>query len=51
MKPGQEDDIPVAELAKPLLGQELIMRYAQRIQSPAKQESKTDAATSDSRLH
>ena len=48
VKPGQEDDIPVAELAKPLLGQELIMRYAQRIQSPAKQESKTDAATSDS---
>jgi len=29
-KPGQEDDIPVAELAKPLLGQELTMRYAQR---------------------
>jgi putative ABC transport system permease protein len=33
-KPGQEDEIPVAELAKPLLGQELTMRYAQRIASP-----------------
>jgi putative ABC transport system permease protein len=30
-KPGQEDDIPVAELARPLLGQELTMRYAQRM--------------------
>ena len=34
-KPGQEDDIPVAELARPLLGQELIMRYAQRVASPS----------------
>lgn len=33
-KPGQEDDIPVAELAKPLLGQELTMRYAQRVPAP-----------------
>jgi putative ABC transport system permease protein len=47
VKPGQEDDIPVAELAKPLLGQELVMRYAQRIQSPAEQESKAGAAKSD----
>jgi len=46
VKPGQ-DDIPVAELAKPLLGQELVMRYAQRIQSPAEQESKAGAAKSD----
>src|ERR1700736_5470073 len=30
-KPGQEDDSPVAELAKPLLGLGLIMRYAERI--------------------
>jgi putative ABC transport system permease protein len=38
-KPGQEDDIPVAELAKPLLGQELVMRYAQRVASPSPQDS------------
>jgi putative ABC transport system permease protein len=37
-KPGQEDEIPVAELAKPLLGQELTMRYAQRIPSPSPDE-------------
>lgn len=42
--PGQEDDVPVNDLAKPLLGQELIMRYAQRVTAP------TDnvAANSDS---
>ena len=33
--PGQEDDIPVNEVAKPLLGQELIMRYAQRVAAPS----------------
>jgi len=33
-KPGQEDEIPVAELAKPLVGQELTMRYAQRVSTP-----------------
>jgi putative ABC transport system permease protein len=33
--PGQEDDIPVNDLAKPLLGQELTMRYAQRVSAPA----------------
>jgi putative ABC transport system permease protein len=38
-KPEQEDDIPVAELAKPLLGQELVMRYAQRVASPSPQDS------------
>jgi putative ABC transport system permease protein len=32
--PGQEDDFPVNELAKPLLGQELTMRYAQRVSPP-----------------
>ena len=37
-KPGQEDDIPVAQLAKPLLGQELTMRYAQRIPAPSTTE-------------
>jgi putative ABC transport system permease protein len=30
-RPGQEDEIPVAELAQTLLGQKLIMRYAERI--------------------
>jgi putative ABC transport system permease protein len=30
-KPGQDDDIRVSDLAKPLLGLELTMRYAQRI--------------------
>ncbi|HEX3352192.1 MAG TPA: FtsX-like permease family protein [Terriglobales bacterium] len=34
-KPGQEDDIPVADLAKPLLGQELTMRYAERVAAPS----------------
>jgi putative ABC transport system permease protein len=38
-KPGQEDEIPVAELAKPLLGQELILRYAQRAASPGEDMS------------
>jgi putative ABC transport system permease protein len=37
-KPGEEDEIPVAELAKPLLGQELTMRYAQRIPAPSSKE-------------
>ena len=32
--PGHEDDVPVRELAKPLLGQELVMRYAQRVSAP-----------------
>ena len=38
-KPGQEDDIPVAELARPLLGQELVMRYARRVASPSPLDS------------
>jgi putative ABC transport system permease protein len=33
--PGQEDDVPVNDLAKPLLGQELTMRYAQRVSATA----------------
>ena len=40
--PGHEDDIPVSELAKPLLGQELTMRYAQRVSAP---ESVPDTPT------
>ncbi|MGC2184288.1 MAG: FtsX-like permease family protein [Terriglobales bacterium] len=55
--PGHEDDIPVSELAKPLLGQELTMRYAQRVSAPesvpgtpaksgASGESDSDAAYS-----
>ncbi len=42
-KPGQEDDIPVAELAQPLIGQELTMRYAERI--PAASSIPEGAAT------
>ncbi len=38
-EPGHEDDIPVSELAKPLLGQELTMRYAQRVSSPESGEN------------
>ena len=37
-KPGEEDEIPVAEVAKPLLGQELTMRYAQRTPAPSSSE-------------
>ena len=37
--PGHEDDVPVSELAKPLLGQELTMRYAQRVSTPESAES------------
>ncbi len=33
--PGQEDDVPVKDLAKSLLGQELTMRYAQRVSAPS----------------
>ena len=33
-KPGSEE-APVAELAKPLLGKEMTMRYAERVDSPA----------------
>jgi putative ABC transport system permease protein len=42
-KPGQEDDIPVAELAQPLIGQELTMRYAERI--PAASSTPEGAVT------
>ncbi len=48
-KPGLEDEIPVAELAKPLLRQELTMRYAQRIPSPSPDE-KTPGTTKAGRL-
>jgi putative ABC transport system permease protein len=33
--PGQEDDVPVTDLAKSLLGQDLTMRYAQRLSAPS----------------
>ncbi len=42
-KPGQEDEVPVAELAKPLLGRELTMRYAQRIPAPSSAEPASTA--------
>jgi putative ABC transport system permease protein len=41
--PGHEDDVLVSELAKPLLGQELTMRYAQRVSAPPLTEEKTPA--------
>ncbi len=37
-KAGEEDEIPVADVAKPLLGQELTMRYAQRSLTPSSSE-------------
>ena len=37
-KAGEEDEIPVADVAKPLLGQELTMRYAQRSPTPSSSE-------------
>ncbi len=42
--PGKEDDVPVNDLAKPLIGQELVMRYAQRVVA----QSTPDQAQSDS---
>jgi len=45
VKPDQEDEVPVAELARPLLGQELIMRYAQRIPSPSPAETGAPVTT------
>ena len=41
--PGHEDDVPVSELAKPLLGQELTMRYAQRVSAPESAAENTPA--------
>jgi putative ABC transport system permease protein len=41
--PGHEDDVPVNDLAKPLLGQTLTMRYAQRVSEPPSAESGTPA--------
>jgi putative ABC transport system permease protein len=48
--PGHEDDIPVNDLAKPLLGKELIMRYAQRADTPLSSgnaSTKSGAADAD----
>ncbi|MGH9547255.1 MAG: ABC transporter permease [Terriglobales bacterium] len=46
--PGHEDDVPVSDLAKPLLGQELIMRYAQRVSEPSSAESGAPANSNSS---
>jgi putative ABC transport system permease protein len=46
--PGQEDDFPVNELAKPLLGQELTMRYAQRVSAPLSSAGDATAKSSAS---
>jgi putative ABC transport system permease protein len=43
-KPGAEET-PVAELAKPLVGKEMTMRYAQRIDSPPAADVNTGAPT------
>ncbi len=44
-KSGQDDEIPVADLAKPILGQELVMRYAQRVASAeTPQRAKADSS-------
>jgi putative ABC transport system permease protein len=39
-----DDDTPVAEIAKPLLGQELVMRYSERVENPAQGGSRSVAA-------
>jgi putative ABC transport system permease protein len=44
--PGQEDDVPVNDLAKPLLGQELTMRYAQRVSAPSPSGADSPAKSS-----
>ena len=44
--PGHEDDVPVSDLAKPLLGKELTMRYAQRVSAP-ESAAENSAATSE----
>jgi len=47
-KPGS-DEVPVAELAKPLVGKEMTMRYAERMDSPADAASGPDAGTDSGR--
>jgi putative ABC transport system permease protein len=42
-RPGQEDEIPVSELAKPLVGQELVMRYAERVAPPPSTEQPSES--------
>ena len=46
--PGHEDDVPVGELAKPLLGQELTMRYAQRVSTPESADTSPRANSNSS---
>ena len=47
-KPGQVDEIPASDLAKPLLGQELTMRYAERIPAPSSAPEIVSARTGQS---
>jgi len=47
-KPGS-DEVPVAELAKPLVGKEMTMRYAERMDSPADAASGPDTGTDSGR--
>ncbi len=43
-KTDREDQETTAELAKPLLGKELVMRYAERVNAPAEAGAAADAA-------
>ncbi len=38
-----DDNVNVAELAKPLLGKELVMRYAERVEAPSQQNASSAA--------
>ncbi len=44
--PGEEDT-PVAEIAKPLLGQDLVMRYSERVEHPALSPGQSKPADED----
>ncbi len=43
---GPDDSVSVADLAKPLLGKELVMRYAQRVAAPAAENGSNGEAYS-----
>jgi putative ABC transport system permease protein len=47
-KPEPDDTVRVAELAKPLLNQELLMRYAERVAAPAEGKAATEKPTNHS---
>ena len=45
-KSGHEDDQKTADLAKPLIGKELVMRYAERVNTPPENGASADASGS-----